>query len=279
VPGYESHSHFEKIFAQVVLVFQGLLETVCRRLISGPPKGRRIERKPSQVRLGIQGLFETRAHHLGLDGKALWRPALSTRPESDQKLVDQPGPEILDARWYAARTKPRQEAVAVLNLARQDFEAYSPQVTVERYKQTASSGQRITIEREPLFPGYVLVKFALENFGWRSINSTRGVIELLRFGDDGGPCSLPRGEVESIQRREISGQLFISEVRRVRQNDSVKVKFGPAADKIGRVIFTKGERVELLLNLLGRETRVQAPLHAVEVVEPHKIYGHRRPVR
>src|SRR5262249_4701314 len=119
----------------------------------------------------------------------------------------------------------------------------------------------------------------LENFGWRSINSTRGVIELLRFSIDGGPCAMPRGEVEALQRREISGQLFISEIRRVHRNDSVKVKFGPAADKIGRVIFTRGERVELLLNLLGRETRVQAPLHAVEVVEPYKIYGHRRPVR
>lgn len=177
----------------------------------------------------------------------------------------------LDPRWYAARVKPRQEAIAVLNLARQDFEAYSPQVTVERMRD-----QRISVEREPLFPGYVLVKIALEHQGWRAINSTRGVIELLRFGEEGAPTAMPRGEVEGIQRREISGQLFISEVRRVYRNDRVKVKFGPAADKVGRVVFTRGERVELLLNLLGRETRVKAPLHAVEVVEPrNKMMGPR----
>lgn len=158
----------------------------------------------------------------------------------------------------------------MMNLARQRFEAYSPQVTVERLRH-----QRITVEREPLFPGYVLVKFALEDDGWRTISSTRGVIELLRFGEDNGPAVMPRGEVESIQRREISGQLFISEVRRVKRNDRVRVKFGSAADKIGRVIFTKGERVEMLLNLLGRQTRVQAPLHAVEVVEPRKMWGRR----
>jgi transcriptional antiterminator RfaH len=164
-------------------------------------------------------------------------------------------------QWYAARTKPRQESVAVENLERQGFSVYSPQVAIERLK-----AQRITTIREPLFPGYVLVRFVLGDSSWRTINSTRGVISLLTFGENGIPTAMPPGEVESIQRREKVGDLFISEIHKVQRGDSVRLKYGPAADAIGTVIFTRGERVGLLLHLLGRQTRVKAPLHAVEVV-------------
>ena len=178
------------------------------------------------------------------------------------------------ARWYAARTKPRQESLAVTHLERQQFEVYAPQISIERFRN-----KRITVDREPLFPGYVLIKFALVDSAWRAINSTRGVISLLTFGEFGIPTPMPHGEVESIQAREKSGQLFISEIKRVRRGDKVKLKFGPAADAIGKVIFTRGERIELLLNLLGRQTRVKAPLHAVEVVEQRHQIQPSRPVR
>lgn len=181
----------------------------------------------------------------------------------------------MSSRWYAARTKPRQEHIAVDNLKRQAFEVYSPRISIERLRHN-----HICIERESLFPGYILIKFALRDETWRSINSTRGVISLLTFGENYGPSPMPVGEVEAIQRREIAGQLFISEIKRVRRGDRVRLKFGPAADAICRVLFTKGERIELLLNLLGRETRVKAPLHAVEIVEhqPRMLSG-RRSVR
>lgn len=112
-------------------------------------------------------------------------------------------------RWYAARTKPKQESVAVLNLARQKFEVYSPLVTIER-----RHGKRISVEREPLFPGYVLVRFNLADENWRAINSTRGILGLLTMTTDQPPTPLPNEEIESIQRREMTGQLFISEVQK-----------------------------------------------------------------
>lgn len=160
------------------------------------------------------------------------------------------------------------------NLTRQNFVVYAPKISIERVRQ-----KRITIDREPLFPGYVLVQFVLEDNSWRAINNTRGVVKLLVFGETGHPVPMPNREVESIQRREIAGQLFVSEVKRVRRGDKIRLKFGAAVDKIGRVIFTRGERVELLLNLLGRQTRVKAPLHAVEVIEPRHTISARRSVR
>lgn len=193
------------------------------------------------------------------------------------KIEQNPIP--MTARWYAAKTKPRQENVALLNLARQQFEAYLPYVTVERLRGRLRLGKRITIEREPLFPGYVLVRFAFSPTNWRAVNATRGVGSLLVFGDSAAPIPLPTNEVESIQRRELSGKLFISEVQHIRKGDNVRIKFGSAAEAIGSVIFTRGERIELLLNLLGRQTRVRVPLHAVEVMDAHRQMRSPRLVR
>jgi len=164
-------------------------------------------------------------------------------------------------RWYAARTKSRQENLALRNLARQQFEAYSPHVEIKR-----TIRRRIISTSEPIFPGYVLIKFALADASWRAINSTRGIVSLIMTGENGIPAPLPVGEVEAIQRREKSGELIIARDDLIRRGDKVRIKFGTAADAIGKVIFTRGERIELLLHLLGRETRVKAPLHAVEKI-------------
>ena len=164
-------------------------------------------------------------------------------------------------RWYAARTKSRQETVALRNLARQQFEAYSPHVEITRTVR-----RRIITTSEPVFPGYVLIRFALADAAWRAINSTRGIVSLIMTSENGIPAPLPVGEVEAIQRREKSGDLVIPDAALIRRGDKVRIKFGTAADAIGKVIFTRGERIELLLHLLGRETRVKAPLHAVEKI-------------
>jgi len=171
-----------------------------------------------------------------------------------------------EVRWYVARTKPRQEATAIEHLTRQNFAVYFPQISIERMRR-----DRISIEHEAFFPGYVLVQFVLADATWRVINSTRGVAKLLVFGQDGAPTPMPPGVVEQLQVREKRGQLFKSEIKRVRRGDQVRLKIGPAASQIGRVIFTRGERIELLLNLLGRQTRIKAPLHVVEIVEQRPI--------
>jgi len=166
-----------------------------------------------------------------------------------------------DLRWYVARTKTGQEDIALDHLQRQKFNVYYPRVQIERRK-----AGRITTVTEGLFPGYVLVNMLLEASAWRIINSTYGVIRLLSFSADGTPAPLPTGEVERLRERENSGQLRISEVLRLRRGDHVKLKVGPAADQIGTVFRTRGERVELLIRLLNREIRCIAPMHAVEPV-------------
>src|SRR5262245_47850091 len=168
--------------------------------------------------------------------------------------------------WYAAKTKAGQDAIACANLTRQQFTTYYPQITIQRYKQG-----RIRLDREPLFPGYVLISLVLEDQAWRAINNTRGVYKLLSFNEDGRPSALPDGEVESLQQKEKAGKLYISEILRLRRGDLIKVKFGPNTDSQGQVLRSRGERVEFLLNLLGRKVRCIAPLHALELVPKRQL--------
>lgn len=164
-------------------------------------------------------------------------------------------------RWYAARAKPGQEQVALINLERQEFPTYFPQMTIERARKG-----KIVCEAEPLFPSYVLVQFALCTTSWRAINSTLGIIRLVSFGADGTPSSIRPGEVERLQEREKAGELFESEIVRMRRGDQVRVKYGHAVDQIGTVVRTRGERITFLMSLLGRQVRVIAPKHALELV-------------
>src|SRR5262245_19731087 len=166
-------------------------------------------------------------------------------------------------RWYVAKTKSGQDRIALDNLKRQLFEVYYPQITIERYR-----AGRIRRDCESLFPGYVLVRFALETATWRVINSTRGVYRLLSFAEDGRPSALPEGEIERLQEREKQGKLFVSEILTLRRGDQIRLKVGPSVDQIGQVIRTRGERVEFLMRLLGRKVRCIAPMHALELVTP-----------
>jgi transcriptional antiterminator RfaH len=167
-------------------------------------------------------------------------------------------------RWYAAKTKAGQDGIALDNLKRQAFETYYPRMTVERYR----NGQ-VRRDHESLFPGYVLVRFALETSSWKTINNTRGVYRLLSSKEDGHPSALPDNEVDWLQERERSGKLYISEIQRFRRGDQVRLKVGPSADQVGQVLRARGERVEVLLQLLGRQVRCIAPNHALALVPSH----------
>jgi transcriptional antiterminator RfaH len=168
---------------------------------------------------------------------------------------------MANQRWYVARTKAAQERVALDNLLRQNFDAYFPQCQIERY----AAGRIVTV-REALFPRYVLIHLS-DECPWRVINSTRGISRLVSFSQDGAPSPLPAGEVERLREREKSGQLWISEVLRFRKGDRVRLKVGLAVNQIGTVVRTRGERVELLLQLMKHNIRCIAPQHTLELVE------------
>jgi transcriptional antiterminator RfaH len=160
-------------------------------------------------------------------------------------------------RWYVAQTQVRCEERARLNLERQGFRVYLP-----RYRRERRHARRCDVVRAPLFPGYVFVQLDLESAPWRSINGTFGVTHLVCRGER--PAAVPEGIVEELTARENEEGLIPLQPRGFRKGETLQIVSGALADCFG--FFEKmadRDRVILLLDLLGRKVRVQAPLEAV----------------
>ena len=81
--------------------------------------------------------------------------------------------------WYLVHTKPRQEDVALVNLQRQGYDCYLPQMRIERIRR-----RKAEVATEPMFPRYLFIRLDSSDQGksWSPIRSTLGVSQLVHFG-------------------------------------------------------------------------------------------------
>lgn len=98
----------------------------------------------------------------------------------------------MERNWYVLRARPRREAQVAAVLAGKDIEAYLPLL-----KRPARGGRGPRVE--PLFPGYLFVRLAIETEEWLIARSTAGVLHLL--GSQGSPSPVPDELVQSIRQR------------------------------------------------------------------------------
>lgn len=159
--------------------------------------------------------------------------------------------------WYVARTKARSETLARARLRRQGFEVYLPQ-----YGRRRRHARRTEVVRAPLFPGYLFLHLDLSSSRWHSVNGTVGVHSLLCHGRM--PAAVPEGVVEELRARETrDGLVPLRSLMVLEQGERLRIVDGPLYDCVGVYEkMTGGERVVLLLQLLGRELRVVVPLGA-----------------
>ncbi|MEM9204933.1 MAG: transcription termination/antitermination NusG family protein [Pseudomonadota bacterium] len=153
-------------------------------------------------------------------------------------------------RWYVARTLHHKEAVAVANLQLQGFETFSPKL-----EATIKHARKLLTVKRSAFPRYVFVSIDVHSARWRSINGTHGVDQLLCRG--GKPEAVKPGVVETLMQSTGSdGVLTFSET--LGPGDTVRLISGPFAGQLGtlKAMRAKG-RVEILLGLLGQETRAE----------------------
>jgi transcriptional antiterminator RfaH len=152
--------------------------------------------------------------------------------------------------WFLVYCKPRAEAQAQTNLERQGFPTYLPRVRQRRRRQ----GQAV-IRVEPLFPRYLFVSLDTETDNWAPIRSTLGVSALVRFG--GRPAVVPDALVELLRSREDASGVQELPVGEFKPGERVRIAEGPMMGYEGILLArTSRERVLLLLEIIGRPTRV-----------------------
>lgn len=169
-------------------------------------------------------------------------------------------PEFLSEQaWFLAQFKPNCQHIAERNLQRQHFPVFLPQQRVTRRQRG-----RFVEALQPLFPGYLFVSFDPASGGWRKINATYGITRLVAFGND--PAPVPPALLAALMAR-CDGEGALQPPCAFTPGDEVRVTKGPFADFVARIEeLDSQERVWLLLDILGRPTRVSASLDALQSV-------------
>ena len=154
-------------------------------------------------------------------------------------------------RWYAVKTKPREEDRADQNLAAWGVETFAPRIEKKTYNQF--TGKPTLIPR-PLFPGYIFARFDADRL-LHKVYYTRGVRSVVSFS--GGPAEVEDDVIEFIRSR-VGADGFIRLGDELKRGDAVTVKEGSLRGLNG--IFDRSmsgsSRVMLLLTVISYQASV-----------------------
>lgn len=172
------------------------------------------------------------------------------------------------ARWYVVHTysghenkvaetlKQRAETLGLTDKIISVLIPTQEKIQIKR-------GQRKTVH-EKIFPGYMLVQMELGDDSWLAVRTTQGVTGFVGVGSK--PTALPKHEVEAIRKymTQAAPQYKADYV----EGEAIRIVDGPFNDFLGTVSAIDEEKgkVEVLVNIFGRETPVQLDFLQVKKV-------------
>lgn len=195
-------------------------------------------------------------------------------PEVQEVTVTSPDLIIISkkdnkkARWYVVHSYSGHEA-RVAEAIKQRAETLSLTDKIQKIliptqeKIQIRRGQRKTVN-EKIFPGYLLVQMELTDDSWLAVRTTAGVTGFVGVGNK--PTPLPRHEIEAIQK--FMGQSAPQYKTDFSEGEAVRIVDGPFNDFLATVksIDEEKGKVEVLVNIFGRETPVQLDFLQVKKV-------------
>jgi transcriptional antiterminator RfaH len=160
-------------------------------------------------------------------------------------------------QWYVVQTQANAENKAVAHLARQGFATYLP-----RYLKRRRHARRVDVVAAPLFPRYLFVEIDMAVQRWRSIYSTVGVSRLVCNGEF--PAPVPEKVIGLLKNRQNPSGFIQLDQPKFKIGDKIRVLEGAFYDCLGIYEgMPDRERVEILLDLLGRKVRVSLGAEAI----------------
>ena len=152
-------------------------------------------------------------------------------------------------RWYLIRTKPRKETVVEKRIGDLGLEVFLPWMRSRR-----RIGSRYQWVLAPLLPGYLFCRLDLMLSG-KAARYAPGVKDFVKFGSRIAEVG---EEVIKAVRDRCPGGMAEIKPRPYRMGENVLIKEGPFAGL--EAIFERemmgNERIAILLELLGRQTRL-----------------------
>lgn len=164
-------------------------------------------------------------------------------------------------RWYVGQTIPQGEETAMAELKKQHFEAWWPRFQRRRFLRGQWQPETFS-----LFPGYVFIRLDLGTWGWRSVNGTRGMRHLLPLRSE-SPLALPDGVVDGWRMQAGPDGLIQAgdpEPWRPERGDRLRLVSGPLVGLDGLCVASTGERIKMMLDILGGKREIIIRLDQVE---------------
>ena len=171
-----------------------------------------------------------------MTGAANAAPATTTAPEA----------------WFAVWTRNQYEPRVSDRLRSKRFEVFLPCVRVPSRRRD----RRVVLD-QPLFPGYLFLRFAPSRAGYISVVSIDGVVRVL--GDGWETLQpVPDEQVEAVRRLVTSAE-GARAVPWIRVGDRVRIAHGPLAGLEGLVRDRCRGRATFVVNvdLLQRSVGVE----------------------
>ncbi len=166
--------------------------------------------------------------------------------------------------WYVVYTKPKMESLAMSHLERQGFECYGPKVLQESVLR-----KKIVCQEASLFPRYLFIRPSnQEALSLYPVRSTVGVTNLVTFGSQRTPGKVPSEWIEALKSEEAKRQLEPFP-HAFKKGENVMILDGPFQGLLGVFDFQEErDRVMVLINFLGKATRLPLDPSALEKVTP-----------
>ncbi len=159
-------------------------------------------------------------------------------------------------RWYAIQTKPNKEKEVEKRLTDLTLEVFLPWMRTRR--RVGSRHQWVLV---PLFPSYLFCRLDLVESG-KAARYSPGVKDFLKFGShiaEVGP------EIITALRDRCPEGVAQIEPLGVKPGELVRIKEGPFSglEAIFERSLKGSERVAVLLEILGRQTRIVLPSETI----------------
>ena len=159
-------------------------------------------------------------------------------------------------RWYAIRTKPNREKEVERRLTDLSLEVFLPWM-----RQRRRIGSRFHWVLAPLFPGYLFCRLDIVISG-KAARYSPGVKDFLTFGNR--IAEVGSDIIQALRERCPNGVALMEPIT-AKPGDKVRINEGPFSglEAIFERSLKGNERVAVLLEILGRETRIVLPSETI----------------
>ena len=166
---------------------------------------------------------------------------------------------------YEYKVKEKLEMMIVNSPEIQEsiFRVIVPEQTIVEYKDGVKK-EKV----KKMFPGYVLVEMIMSDEVWFIVRNTQCVTGFIGSSGKGAkPIPLMPDEVDGIL--DSMGMSRMDTAKDLVEGKKVRITDGPFKNMIGKIatVDLDNKKVELLLDLFGQETSVEASLSEIEILK------------